>query len=167
VATGGPDPRNPGRRIGRAKPTKSVTAVKPSGSGTRAGASTGSDQTPPSRTARKLLLPQSFPARAGTGPAEPSRSAHHLRISAQQPCLRNPTPRGPCQDTAIVRSVPFYVKSGDLQRGNPAAAGPVPEQALEAIKPLHRAQRESSCSPRASLRAQERVPRSPHDQHTT
>jgi hypothetical protein len=111
----------------------------------RAGASIGSDQTPPSRTARKLHPPRSFPASAhpntpsgaGSGRSEHwKRSNPSLAHSAKAPS----SPELPCERP------PKHAKRSGIG----------PERALEAIKPLPRAQRESPSSPELPQRAQDR-----------
>ena len=100
---------------------------------------------PPRATARKLSRPQrSLRAQDRSRGARPN--------NAPKPSPSEPVPH----HLKISKSGPFCVNVRDRPPGARSGSGNGPEQALEAINPSPRAQRESPTLPRASLRAQDR-----------
>jgi hypothetical protein len=156
----------------------------------RAGASIGSDQTSPSRTARKPYPPPSFPARAGPIP----RSPHPRLTPSASPTTEPPGGSGIGPEQALERRHPDphratarklsrpqrSLRAQDRSRGapthdspqapaqrpnHPAAAGPGRSKHwnVDTLIPIAR-QRESRACPQRSLRAQDRSRGAPtHD----
>ncbi len=161
--------KHPFRRAPRTPPPSgSGIGPEPSCASTKrqrdwAGASLGSDQTSPSRAARKPHPPPSFPASAGPIPRSPFEAPIPSASPGTLPPQIRCEPPGGCgvpsertgcvphQHRAFPRSPHKYAQR----------SGTGPERALEANTKAPRAQRESPILPRASSASAGSIPRSP------